>query len=245
METRKIIEDLVSRYQQGDHSNEILLQLWEQVRSGACKYANQMARSDRSLLEDYVQEGFLALYPALRTYKPDKGSSFFTWYYWHLQKAYNRLRYRSTGATVSVAKLAKAAQVVGTGKVAEGMDPAEAKLIYAAKYGHIDIMSTIPGTEGISIQEGLEGPSNNVQEAQEALENDHLSMILWREINETLADKEREILTIVYRDGIRCADAARITGVSRQSASATHKRALGKLRSNGFVMDLAADYMSD
>lgn len=81
-------ETLAIQVQRGD--TEAVLPLWEAVERFVWREARRWARAWERLdeLQDLVQSGFLALYGACETYKPERGK-FLTWYGLYLRTAFS------------------------------------------------------------------------------------------------------------------------------------------------------------
>lgn len=86
-------EELVLSIQKGNTAE--LERLWEAVRGLAAWRAKQMLTALEGkrgvVMDDFMQEGFLALVDAVQTFDPAAGALFSTWYGVHLRKRYVEL----------------------------------------------------------------------------------------------------------------------------------------------------------
>lgn len=82
-------EELAQRIQNGE--NDLLPQLWEQVRRFAAQQANRLVYKLEGQYgveaDDLISAGFIALYAACETYRPGEGK-FLTWYSFYLKTAF-------------------------------------------------------------------------------------------------------------------------------------------------------------
>lgn len=81
-------EQLVIRIKAGDDVASNMQQLYEQTK--AFIHTVAMRYQGRAELEDLEQEGYLALYPAIDGYDPDKGVKFLTYAEWHIRQYMQR-----------------------------------------------------------------------------------------------------------------------------------------------------------
>lgn len=81
-------EQLVIRIKAGEDVSENMLQLWQRVKS----FIHVLARRYQGMaeLDDLEQEGYLALYPAIGGYDPQKGVKFLTYAEYHISQAMSR-----------------------------------------------------------------------------------------------------------------------------------------------------------
>lgn len=109
-------EQLVARIRAGENVSENMLQLWQQVKA----FIHILAKRYQGMadMEDLEQEGYLALYPAIDGYDPDKGALFLTYAEYHISLAMRRyvlmnknslrLSFRAHGLAMKYKKLCNA-----------------------------------------------------------------------------------------------------------------------------------------
>ena len=195
-------EELVREIQAGDLTQ--IPQLWEQIRkfaeSEAGKYCDKFCSDNIIEKDDLVQEAFLILSDAVRTYRADEGALFLTWYDFYLRKTFKSY----CGFTSKQRQLERDA--VSLSDPVPGTDD----LTYE---------ETLP-----------DNGTDLIAEAEETIYTEQLHQALETAITENTADHEADVIRRVYWNGETIAAIADEQQISASSVSAYHRQALFKIR---------------
>lgn len=193
-------EELVSLIKNGDDPDKNLAQLFQQNRGMLAQLAYEIGGESEQ--DDLIQEGYFGLIKAVAKWKPEGGASFAT-YARHWIRCV-MTRYARNNALISVPEYRK--------DVFVSIRSFEEEI-----YDDITLEDTIPD------------PVNGIEQAQERIEQEELSAILWGTV-EDLGPDESKVLKMRFREESTLKECGEALGVSTEHARRIEQKALKKMR---------------
>lgn len=236
-------EDLVRRIQDGQ--TEMKEQLCLQNTGLIMKIIKPV--SGFTDLEDLKQEGFCGLLEAAQRYDPDKGVSFAVYAWQWIRAAV--YRYISSNHTVSVpeamtAEVRRLHRLENDFSVMFGHDPDDndlrawlevdraglENLKQADRAMHPASMDT-PIDEDFSIADMIQDPNDDIESANERLDNEMLAAEVWNLVDALPEQQQRMIRERYQQDRTHAfREVADATGETVSRVRAVHDRAIRELR---------------
>ncbi len=201
-------EDYVREIQAGNE--EHLAELWEGVRNFAAQQAGRKMRAYRLKnkdaavdVDDLIQEGFIAMLGAARSFQADRGMSFIGWFDFFLKKAFN--------------------DALGLRRQRDLHDPIHQRE---------SLSRTIrPNEEGRTLEELISDGGAAVHDMEHAVWLEELRAVLERSAAE-LPPAAGRVLFCRFWLGLTVQQIAEAEGVSHQAVSGREVRAFRRMRRN-------------
>lgn len=242
-------EQLVIRIKAGENVAENMEQLYEQVKnfihSIAWKYR------DSGELEDLEQEGFLALYPAIKGYNPAAGCKFLTYAEYYIRQSMQRyLQVNGSCLRLPVhclEQVRKYERFCQTFKRDNGYEPSDWA---AAKFLHCSLeqVENIRKNACMAKLESLDSPvtgadgnaDNTVgdfvpdgtdleEDVTDRMAAEQLRATLW-EMVDSLEGQQPEVIRCRYQQNMKLDEIGQVCGMNRERVRQIEAKALRCLR---------------
>lgn len=242
-------EQLVIRIKAGEDVEENMGQLCEQVS----KFIQSIARAyhDENMLDDLIQEGYLALYPAIDGYDPAAGYKFLTYAEsWIRQRMQRYLQINGSCLRLPVNcmnQVRKYDRFRHSFMREYGREPSEyecavhlgfslehiqhiRKNACMAKVGSLDSPVTgADGGEDATVGDFVPDSADLEEDVTERLQHEQLSAVLW-DMVDSLEGKQPEVIRQRYQEGLTLSEIGRQQGTTPEAVRQIHAKALRKLR---------------
>ncbi len=249
-------EQLVARIRAGENVSENMPQLWQQVKA----FIHILAKRYQGMadLEDLEQEGYLALYPAIDGYDPDKGALFLTYAEYHISQAMRRyvlmnkgslrLSFRAHGLAMKYKKFCNAF-LLQHGQEPSDRDAAQHMGLSVTQIREIrqnavldnvgSLDAELPDSEDITVGDTV--PSGEAMEgdAADRLDQEHLRTAIWSMVD-SLPDRQPDVIRMKYRQGMTLKEIGEVHGLSIETIRKAERKGMQALRQSHKVRQLKA-----
>lgn len=241
-------EDLVIRIKAGINPEEDMFALYNQVKAFIRKVAWKYRGQED--IEDLEQEGFLALYDAVRGYDPNTGYKFLTYAENWIKQAMRRyIEKNSSSLRISYqsqARVRKYNRFHDSFTKEYGRDPSETEIadlmglrieqvrdIYknACMTNMVSLDAPVKGfeEEGFTVRDNVPSPEDMEEEALDRLQQEQLSSVLW-ECVDSLPGRQPEVLRKRFQENMTLDAIGKSFGVWREAVRKDENKALRELR---------------
>lgn len=223
-------EQLVTRIRAGEDVSRNMLQLWQQVKA----FIHTMAMRYQGMadLEDLEQEGYIALYPAIDGYDPDKGVLFLTYAEYHISQAMRRyvlmnqgsmrLSFRAHGLAMKYKKFCNAFQLQRGQEPSDRVAAQHMSLsvdqireirqnMILDSVGSLD--AALPDSEDLTIGDTVPSGEDLEKDAAERLDQEHLRTVLWSMVDH-LPDRQPAVIRMKYQQNMTLKEIGEVYGVT-------------------------------
>ena len=243
-------EQLVSRIRAGEDTEKNMALLYDQVKDFIRSIAWQYRETGE--FEDLLQEGYLALYPAIENYNPAAGCKFLTYAeHWIRQKMRRYLQNSGHCLRVPVPcleQIQKMKKFQSNFVKQYGREPTETEIggfmrltLEQVKVLQENACMTIlgsldapitgkDGTEDATAGELVAAGGNLEEDILDRLEQEDLHNTLWRCVD-SLPGIQSEVIHSRYQGELTIKECGAVCGVSEAEARKQHLKALRSLRS--------------
>lgn len=243
-------EQLVSRIRAGEDTEKNLALLYDQVKDFIRSIAWQYREAGE--FEDLLQEGYLALYPAIENYNPAAGCKFLTYAeHWIRQKMRRYLQNSGHCLRVPIPcleQIQKMKKFQSDFAKQYGREPTETEIggfmrltLEQVKVLQENACMTIlgsldapitgkDGTEDATAGELVAAGGNLEEDILDRLEQEDLHNTLWRCVD-SLPGIQPEVIRSRYQGEFTIKECGAVCGVSEAEARKQHLKALRSLRS--------------
>ena len=240
-------EEIVERIQSGEDIQNNMLKLWQQNRGMIERMANDYSKVEER--EDLKQEAYFGLCKAVKSYDPDKGSSFLTWaIYWIRQ---SMQRYCQNNGTIRIPvhsqeDLRQYKKLQNSFYLHVGRLPNTREYCYylgcsvktleslqrndrLSRIGSIDAPITGCENDNVTVGDAVADPGDPCSEILDSITEQQLKEILW-EIVEDLPGKEPAVIKMRYQENLLYKEIAARTGITTEAARQWELKALREMR---------------
>ena len=249
-------EQLVARIRAGENVSENMLQLWQQVKA----FIHILAKRYQGMadLEDLEQEGYLALYPAIDGYDPDKGALFLTYAEYHISQAMRcyvlmnkgslRLSFRTHGLAMKYKKFCNAF-LLQHGQEPSDRDAAQHMGLSVTQIREIrqnavldnvgSLDAELPDSEDITVGDTVPSGEDMEGDAADRLDQEHLRTAIWSMVD-SLPDRQPAVIRMKYRQGMTLKEIGEVHGLSIETIRKAERKGMQALRQSHKVRQLKA-----
>lgn len=249
-------EQLVARIRAGENVSENMLQLWQQVKA----FIHILAKRYQGMadLEDLEQEGYLALYPAIDGYDPDKGALFLTYAEYHISQAMRRyvlmnkgslrLSFRAHGLAMKYKKFCNAF-LLQHGQEPSDRDAAQHMGLSVTQIREIrqnavldnvgSLDAELPDSEDITVGDTVPSGEDMEGDAADRLDQEHLRTAIWSMVD-SLPDRQPDVIRMKYRQGMTLKEIGEVHGLSIETIRKAERKGMQALRQSHKVRQLKA-----
>lgn len=249
-------EQLVARIRAGEDVSGNMLQLWQQVKS----FIHVLAKRYQSMadMEDLEQEGYLALYPAVDGYEPDKGVLFLTYAEYHISQAMRRyvlmnqgsmrLSFRAHGLAMKYKKFYNAFQLQ------HGQEPSDRTAaqhmglsvdqireirqnMILDSVGSLD--AALQDSEDLTIGDTVPSGEDLEEDAADRLDQERLREALWSMVDR-LPDRQPVVIRMKYQQNMTLKEIGEVYGVTIEAVRQSERRGMQALRRSRGARQLKA-----
>ena len=249
-------EQLVIRIRAGEDVSEHMLQLWQQVK--AFIHTIAMRYQSRADLEDLKQEGYLALYPAIDGYDPEKGVKFLTYAEYYISQAMQsyvlknksslRLSFKAYGQVMKYKKFCN------TFLLQHGQEPSDeavghhmgltAGQIREIKQNMIldtvgSLDAALPDSEDLTVGDTVPSGEDLEGDAADRLDMEWLQTELWSVVD-CLPDRQPTVIRMKYQQDMALKEIGEACGLSLEAARQSERKGMQALRRSARVRRLKA-----
>ena len=240
-------EELVFKIQSGEDVQSNMLKLWQQNRGMIERLANDYSKVEER--EDLKQKAYFGLCKAVKSYDPDKGSSFLTWaIYWIRQ---SMQRYCQNNGTIRIPvhsqeDLRQYKKLQNSFYLHVGRLPNTREYCYylgcsvktleslqrndrLSRIGSIDAPITGCENDNVTVGDAVADPGDPCSEILDSITELQLKEILW-EIVEDLPGKEPAVIKMRYQENLLYKEIAARTGITTEAARQWELKALREMR---------------
>lgn len=241
-------EQLVMQIQKGENETEDMAQLYEQMR----RFIHAMAWKyrDSGEVEDLEQEGFLALYDAVKGYDPEQGAQFLTYAkYWIRQRMQRYLQNSGSSLRFSVCCQEKVQQYKRLCNAfnreynREPSDREAAALLGLSmeqientrksagmiRLGSLDAPVKGLEAEGVTVADAVADPADLESDVLDRIQREQLYSVLW-ECVDSLEGRQPGVIRKRYQEGRSLTAIGADYGVTGEVIRQTERTALRALR---------------
>lgn len=249
-------EQLVTRIRAGEDVSRNMLQLWQQVKA----FIHTMAMRYQGMadLEDLEQEGYIALYPAIDGYDPDKGVLFLTYAEYHISQAMRRyvlmnqgsmrLSFRAHGLAMKYKKFCNAFQLQRGQEPSDRVAAQHMSLsvdqireirqnMILDSVGSLD--AALPDSEDLTIGDTVPSGEDLEKDAAERLDQEHLRTVLWSMVDH-LPDRQPAVIRMKYQQNMTLKEIGEVYGVTIEAIRQSERRGMQALRRSRGAKQLKA-----
>lgn len=249
-------EQLVARIRAGENVSENMPQLWQQVKA----FIHILAKRYQGMadLEDLEQEGYLALYPAIDGYDPDKGALFLTYAEYHISQAMRRyvlmnkgslrLSFRAHGLAMKYKKFCNAF-LLQHGQEPSDRDAAQHMGLSVTQIREIrqnavldnvgSLDAELPDSEDITVGDTVPSGEDMEGDAADRLDQEHLRTAIWSMVD-SLPDRQPDVIRMKYRQGMTLKEIGEVHGLSIETIRKAERKGMQALRQSHKVRQLKA-----
>lgn len=249
-------EQLVARIKAGEDVSGNMLLLWQQVKS----FIHVLAKRYQGMadIEDLEQEGYLALYPAIDGYDPEKGVKFLTYAEYYISQAMRRyvlankdsirLSYRS------YEWLSKYRRFCGLFLQQYGEEPTEEVAAYHLHFtinqikeirrnmiiGNVGSLDAVlSDSEDLTVGDTVASSEDLENDAVERLDLELLRAVLWPMVDR-LPDRQQAVIRMKYQQGMTLKEIGEAYGVTIEAVRQSERKGMQALRRSRENRRLAA-----
>lgn len=249
-------EQLVARIRAGENVSENMPQLWQQVKA----FIHILAKRYQGMadLEDLEQEGYLALYPAIDGYDPDKGALFLTYAEYHISQAMRRyvlmnkgslrLSFRAHGLAMKYKKFCNAF-LLQHGQEPSDRDAAQHMGLSVTQIREIrqnavldnvgSLDAELPDSEDITVGDTVPSGEDMEGDAADRLDQERLRTAIWSMVD-SLPDRQPDVIRMKYRQGMTLKEIGEVHGLSIETIRKAERKGMQALRQSHKVRQLKA-----
>ncbi|MCI9657205.1 MAG: sigma-70 family RNA polymerase sigma factor [Lachnospiraceae bacterium] len=249
-------EQLVTRIRAGEDVSGNMLQLWQQVKPFVHMLAAQYR--GRTDLEDLEQEGYLALYPAIDGYDPDKGVRFLTYAEYHISQAMRsyvlknrnslRLSFRAYGQVMKYKKFCNTfllqygqkpsdrVAALHMGLSAEQIREIRQNMILD-RVGSLD--AALPDSEDLTVGDTVPSGEDLERTAADRLDQEYLRAVLWSMVDR-LPEQQPDVLRMKYRQNMTLKEIGEACGMTLEAIRQSERKGMQALRRSRGARQLKA-----
>ena len=242
-------EQLVERIKAGMDVAKNMEQLYNRVKA----FIHSIAWGYRGLgeIEDLEQEGYLALYPAIDGFSPERGIKFLTYAEsWIRQRMQRYIRNNGSSLRLPVHRqegVRRYHRFISAYAAEYGREPSEIEIAvnlgcaiarvreiredaYRARPGSLDSPVTgLDGGEDGTVGDMVASGEDMEGDALERMERKELSRELWSCVD-SLPGRQPEVLRMRYQKGMTLGDIGQEYGTTPEAVRQIHAKALRELR---------------
>lgn len=239
------IEQIVIRIKEKDEAEANMELLYGRVK--AFLHTMALRYQGQAELEDLEQEGYLALYPAIDGYNPDKGVKFLTYAEYYIQLRMQRYIWKN-GNGVRMPfhcreKLGKYKRFCNEFLLQHHREPSDweaarhmelsTEQIRALKKGEalarVGSLDRYLGDEDTTLGEMIPSMEDLEGDAVERLNQETLKSVIWP-IVDTLPGKQGQVIRMRYQEQMTLKETGKCIGVNTEAARQWERKALEELR---------------
>ena len=243
-------EQLVARIQAGEDTGENMAQLYDQVKDFIRSVAWQYR--DTGEMEDLLQEGYLALYPAIDNYDPSAGVKFLTYAsHWIHQRMRRYLQNNGSCMRIPVQCLEQIRKMKKFQSDYEKEYGREPSAVEIARFMWLTLeqvralqenacMASLrsldapvvgaDGTEDATVLNLVAAAGNQEEDILDRMEKESLCRTLWGCVD-SLPEIQAEVIRSRYQGKFTLRECAAPCGLTVAAARQQHDKALRSLRS--------------
>lgn len=244
-------EELAERIQAGDATNGERLQLFNSLKRFCYKLARQYQSQLRCEgdVEDLIQEAYIAIDVAARSYNPEKGMKFLSWAGFYIRSAYADYIARQSGIGRRVVDqryllnkyMKEFADLWGrkpsNDEICRGLKISQEKLFFLLSAGKETSLNDEIDEDGAERAELIPDPHDLETEVIGSLISEEVRGVLRRFIND-LPQAEREAVVRCFLQEQHASQAAREMGISVKQFRDHLRKGLTKLRASKYRREL-------
>ena len=243
-------EQLVARIQAGEDTGENMAQLYDQVKDFIRSVAWQYR--DTGEMEDLLQEGYLALYPAIDNYDPSAGVKFLTYAsHWIHQRMRRYLQNNGSCMRIPVQCLEQIRKMKKFQSDYEKEYGREPSAVEIARFMWLTLeqdralqenacMASLrsldapvvgaDGTEDATVLNLVAAAGNQEEDVLDRMEKESLCRTLWGCVD-SLPEIQAEVIRSRYQGKLTLRECGTCCGLTVAAARQQHDKALRSLRS--------------
>lgn len=239
-------EQLVMRIKSGENTGENMKILYLQVKA----FIHVMAIRYQGMAdpEDLEQEGYLALYPAIDGYNPDKGVKFLTYAEYHISNAMRSYALRNRSSLRlsfrAYEQVTKYKRFCNAFLLQYGQEPSDraAALHMGLSVDQIrDIRQTmifdgvgsldavLPDSEGLAVGDTVTSGEDLESDAADRLDLEHLQAILWPMVDR-LPDRQPAVIRMRYQQNMTLKEIGEVCGMTIEATRQSAQKGMQALR---------------
>ena len=258
IQSQENITRIVEEIQNGNNVNENMLMLWKNVSY----IVNILVRDTQGYeLEDLKQEGFIAMYDAVKNYDTSKGVKFSTYACYWIKNRINRYICECTRG-IKIQEKAEYTRrryikFISEYEMEHGKKPERGEICQflkvdietLGKIEKIQKMAVITSSDSpidtedansISIIDTVAAPEEETG-IIERIDNDRILDSVWKIVKE-MPDQEQKVILYRYRQDMDQKEIANKMNVSTKEVTKIHTKAISKLRNNHSIRELGKCY---
>lgn len=239
-------EQLVARIRAGEDISGNMLQLWQQVKS----FIHVLAKRYQGIadMEDLEQEGYLALYPAIDGYDPDKDVLFLTYAEYHISQAMRRyvlmnkgslrLSFRAHGLAMKYKRFCNAF-LLQSGQEPSDRDAALQMGLSVDQIREIrqnmildsvgSLDEALPDSEDITAGDMVPSGEDLEGDAAGRLDLERLRAVLWPMVDR-LPDRQPAVIRMKYQQGMTLKEIGEVYGATIETIRQSERKGMQALR---------------
>lgn len=249
-------EQLVTLIKAGENTSENMKVLYLQVKSFI--HVMAMRYQGRAELDDLEQEGYLALYPAIDGYDPERGIKFLTYAEYYIRQAMQRyilanksslrLSYRSCEM---ISKYRRFCNLFQQKYGYEPPDEAAENYLYFTLNQIREIRqnmlldsvwsldASLPDSEDLTVGDTVPSGEDLEGDAADRLDQEHLQAILWPMVDR-LPDRQPAVIRMKYQQNMTLKEIGEAQGVTTEEVRQSERKGMQALRRSREVRQLRA-----
>lgn len=249
-------EQLALRIKAGEDVSGNMLQLWQQVKA----FIHTMAMRYQGMadIEDLEQEGYIALYPAIDGYDPEKGVLFLTYAEYHISQAMRRcvlmnkgslrLSFRAYGQVMKYKKfcndfLLRHGQEPSDRTAALHMGLSVDQIREIRQNAILDSVGSLdaalPDSEDLTVGDTVPSGEDLEGDAADRLDQERLQAILWPMVDR-LPDRQPAVIRMKYQQNMTLKEIGEVYGVTIEAIRQSERKGMQALRRSRGARQLKA-----
>ena len=249
-------EQLALRIKAGEDVSGNMLQLWQQVKA----FIHTMAMRYQGMadIEDLEQEGYIALYPAIDGYDPEKGVLFLTYAEYHISQAMRRcvlmnkgslrLSFRAYGQVMKYKKfcndfLLRRGQEPSDRTAALHMGLSVDQIREIRQNAILDSVGSLdaalPDSEDLTVGDTVPSGEDLEGDAADRLDQERLQAILWPMVDR-LPDRQPAVIRMKYQQNMTLKEIGEVYGVTIEAIRQSERKGMQALRRSRGARQLKA-----
>lgn len=249
-------EQLVIRIRAGEDVSGNMLQLWQQVKA----FIHILAKRYQGMadLEDLEQEGYLALYPAVDGYDPDKGVLFLTYAEYHISQQLRRYALMNKGGVRlshrAYGLVKKYKRFCNDFLLEHGREPSESD---AARHMGISVDqireirqnmifdnvgsldADLPDSEDLTIGDTVSSSEDLEGDAADQLDQERLRAMIWPMVDR-LPGRQPAVIRMKYQQDMTLKEIGKAYGVTIEAIRQSERKGMQTLRRSRGARQLKA-----
>lgn len=242
-------EQLVIRIKAGENEDRNMLQLYEQVK--AFIHTVALRYRGHAELDDLEQEGYLALYPAIDGYDPDKGVKFLTYAEYHIRQQMQRY-IQMNGSCLRMPihcleRVRRYKKLHSSYLMEQGREPSDEAMACCmglpleqircikkdacmASVGSLD--ASLPEDEELTLGDTVAGDDDPEGDILECMQHEQLQGVIWPMVD-ALPEKQGQVIRMRYQGRMTLKETGQQIGVNIEVARQWERKAMKGLRRSG------------